>query len=43
MEEDRKPGEDILRQKDKGETPKTLGQDEQGSKGVEDKVGHIGP
>ena len=43
MEEDRKPGEDILRRQDEGETPKTPGHDDQGSKGVENKVGHIGP
>ena len=39
MEEDRKPGEDLLRRQDEGETAKTPGQDEQGSKGLEDKVG----
>ena len=48
MEEDQKPGEGLLRRQDEGETaamatPKTPGDNEQNTKGVEDKVGHIGP
>ena len=48
MEEDQKPGEGLLRRQDEGvtsamATTKTPGDNEQNTKGVEDKVGHIGP
>ena len=45
MEEDQKPGEGLLRRQDEGETSmatlKTPGDNEQSTKGVEDKVAHM--
>ena len=44
MEEDGKPGEDLSRRQDEGATPEKSGHDdEQGTKGVENKVGYIAP